>query len=71
MLTIQDLIEQFEIQGAYKVVAYNEETYEPIIIAEGYEIRLSSIEDKYLDAKISYMYAEDNVLVIEVEVSND
>lgn len=68
MLTIQDLIEQFEIQGAYKVVAYNEETYEPIIVAEGYEIRLSSIKDEYLDAKISYMYADDNVLVIEVSI---
>lgn len=68
MLTIRDLIEQFEIQGGYKVMAYNEETDEIMIVVEGYEIRFAKLEDKYLDAEISYMYAEDNVLVIEVNI---
>ena len=68
MLTIQDLLNQFEIQGAYKVMAYNEETDELTIVAEGYEIRFAQLEDKYLDAEIAYMYAEDNVLVIEINI---
>ena len=62
MLTIQDLLDQFEIQGAYKVVVYNGETYEATIVAEGYEIRLAKLEDKYLVAEI------DNVLVIEINL---
>lgn len=66
MLTIQDLIDQFEIQGAYKVVTYNDETSEQIVVAEGYEIRPFKIEDKYLYAEIAYMYAEDNTLIIEI-----
>ena len=66
MLTIQDLLDQFEIQGAYKVVAYNGETDEATIVAEGYELKPFKIEDKYADAEIAYRYAEDNVLVIEI-----
>jgi hypothetical protein len=69
MLTIRDLIEQFEIQGAYKIMSYSEETDDLTIVAEGYDIRPFKIEDKYLDVEIAYMYADDNVLVIEV--SND
>lgn len=68
MLSIRDLINQFEIQGGYKVMAYNEEADELTIVAEGYEIRFAQLEEKYLDAEIAYMYAEDNVLVIEVNI---
>lgn len=68
MLTIQDLLDRFEIQGAYKVVAYNGETDEATIVAEGYELKSFEIEDRYADAEISYMYAEDNVLVIEINL---
>ena len=67
MLTIRDLKEQFEIQGAYKVIAYDD-TDKITVIAEGYEIRYSNIEDEYLDAEIGYMYADDNTLVIEVHI---
>lgn len=66
MLTIQDLLDYFEIQGAYKVMAHNEETDEMMVVAEGYELKSFKIEDKYADAEITYMYAEDNVLVIEI-----
>ena len=66
MLTIRDLTEQFEMQGAYQIATYDSKTDKRIILAEGYEIRLANIEDKYLDAEITYMYAEDNVLVIEI-----
>lgn len=68
MLTIQDLLDYFEIQGAYKVVAYNEETDETTIVAEGYELKTFQIDDKYTDAEITYMYADDNVLVIEINL---
>lgn len=66
MLTIRDLLGQFEIQGAYRVMSYNEETDSLTIVAEGYELKSFKIEDKYADAEVAYMYAEDNVLVIEV-----
>lgn len=67
ILTIQDLIERFEIQGAYKVIVYDDKTDKQMVVAEGYEIRFSQMEDKYLDAEITYMYADDNVLVIEIK----
>ena len=66
MLSIRDLIEQFEIQGAYKVMSYSEETNDLTTVAEGYEIKPFKIEDKYLDAEITYMYADDNTLIIEI-----
>lgn len=66
MLTIRDLKEQFEIQGAYQIATYDNETDKRIILAEGYEIGFSKIKDKYLDAEINYMYAEDNTMVIEI-----
>ena len=66
MITIRDLVNQFEIQGAYQVTTYDDKTDKGIILAEGYEIGFSKIEDKYKDAEINYMYAEDNKLVIEI-----
>ena len=66
MLTIRDLIEQFEIQGAYQIATYDDESDKRIILAEGYEIGFSKIKDKYKDAEINYMYAEDNKLIIEI-----
>ena len=66
MLTIRDLTEQFEVQGAYQIAMYDGETDKRIILAEGYEVAFSNIKDKYLDAEINYMYAEDNKLIIEI-----
>ena len=66
MLTIRDLTEEFEMQGAYHIATYDSKTDKRIILAEGYEVAFSNIKDKYLDAEITYMYAEDNVLVIEI-----
>lgn len=66
MMTIRDLTQQFEIQGAYQIATYDNETDKRIILAEGYEIGFSKIKDKYLDAEINYMYAEDNTLIIEI-----
>jgi len=66
MLTIRDLTKQFEVQGAYQIATYDNETDERIILAEGYEVGFSKIKDEYLDTEISYMYAEDNTLIIEI-----
>ena len=65
-MTIRDLKEQFEIQGAYQVATYDDETDKQIILAEGYEIGFSNLKAKYLDAEINYMYAEDNKLIVEI-----
>lgn len=66
MLTIRDLTEQFEVQGAYQIATYDGETDKRIILAEGYEVAYSNIKDKYLDAEINYMYADDNTMIIEI-----
>lgn len=66
MLTIRDLIEQFEIQGEYQVSAYDHENDKRIILAEGYEIKFLKNNEKYLNAEIIYMYAENSVLIIEI-----
>lgn len=66
MLTIRDLIEQFEIQGAFEIATYDDEADKRIVLEEGYEIGFSKIKDKYKDAEINYMYAQDNKLIIEI-----
>jgi hypothetical protein len=38
MITIRDLKEQFEIQGAYQIATYNNETEKRIILVEGFKI---------------------------------
>jgi hypothetical protein len=65
---IRDLIGMFEIQGAYQIATYDNKTYKRIILAEGYELSFSKINDEYLDAEITYMYSEDNTLVIEINI---
>lgn len=67
-MTIRDLINQFEIQGAYQIATYDNETDERIILAEGYEIKILEYNEKYLDAEIMYMFADNNVIVIEIEI---
>lgn len=66
MLTIRDLIEQFEVQGKYQIATYDNETEKRKTLAEGYEVKISKNTRKYMDAEIIYMYAENNVLVIEI-----
>ena len=38
MMTIRDLTQQFEIQGAYQIATYDSETDKRMVLAEGYEI---------------------------------
>ena len=68
-MTIKDLTEQFSIQGAYHIKAWNDVTETYITIASGtdFEMEYYVIENKCFDLKITYMYAVDGVLNIEVE----
>ena len=68
-MTIQDLIDQFEIQGGYCIKEYNWEESDCIAIAEGHDFECEkwNIDENILNRKISYMYAVDGVLNIEVE----
>ena len=66
-MTIRDLINQFEIQGAYQIVRYDEETDKTMLLASGYEVAHIGIKE-YLDAKITYMYSIDNELIFEIEL---
>ena len=69
-MTIQDLIDQFEIQGAYRIKEYDFEAEDCIILAEGHDFECEkwNIDDGILNRRISYMYAIDGVLNIELEI---
>lgn len=69
-MTIRDLMEQFEIQGAYYIKAWNNDydTYTTLAEGKDFESEKYKINSKYLDTKITYMYALDKVLNIEVEL---
>lgn len=68
-MTIQDLIDQFEIQGAYCIKRYDDEKEDCIILADGHDFECEKWNINYsiLNNKISYMYAVDGVLNIELE----
>lgn len=68
-MTIQDLIDQFEIQGAFCIKRWMEDCNDYEKLAEGHDFDYErwQIDDEHLEAKIVYMYAVDGVLNIEVE----
>lgn len=68
-MTIQDLIDQFEIQGAYCIKEYDWEKEDCVVLAEGhdFECEYYDIDESYLNSHIQYMYAVDGVLNIEVQ----
>lgn len=68
-MTIQDLINQFEIQGAYCIKMWDDDIddYEVFSIGKDFECDKWNIGENILNSKISYMYAIDGVLNIEVE----
>jgi hypothetical protein len=68
-MTIQDLIDQFEIQGAYCIKRWRDDLNDCEKIAEGNDFewdRWEMIED-CLNSTVAYMYAIDGVLHIEIE----
>ena len=68
-MTIQDLIDQFEIQGAYCIKEYDWEKEDCIVLAEGHDFECEKhmIDERYLNSNIQYMYAVDGVLNIDVQ----
>lgn len=68
-MTIQDLIDQFEIQGAFCIKEWDWEIETYIILAEGHDFECDKweINDGVLGSKIAYMYAVDGILNIETE----
>ena len=67
-MTIQDLIDQFEIQGKYCIKTIDDD-YDCDILAIGndFECGKWDIDENILERKITYMYAADGCLNIEVE----
>lgn len=68
-MTIQDLIDQFEIQGAYCIKRWRDDWDDYAVFAEGkdFEYEKWNLKEDCLDSAISYMYAIDGVLHIELE----
>ena len=68
-MTIQELIDQFEIQGAYCIKEWDWEAEDYIVLAEGHDFECEkwNIDSGILNSRVSYMYAVDGVLNIEVE----
>jgi hypothetical protein len=67
-MSIQDLINHFEIQGAFRIKEYDWEKEDCIVLTEGhdFECEYYDIDDSILNSNITYMYVVDNVLNIEV-----
>lgn len=68
-MCIRDLIDQFEIQGAYCIKMWDEEACDNIVLAEGKEFECDrlDINDDIMKREIAYMYAIDGVLNFDVE----
>lgn len=72
MLCIRELMEQFEIQGAYHIKTWYGDIndYKTLVNGEDFEIDISKIDEDILERKIEYMYVSNNTLNIEVKKSN-
>ena len=68
-MCIRELIEQFEIQGMFHIKVWNDDISDYETLAEGNEFEWDrwGINEEVLERKITYMYAVDGVLNIEVE----
>ena len=68
-MTIQDLIDQFDIQGAYRIKQIDDDDWTCSVVAEGHDFECEywDISDRILNKKIHYMYVADNALNIEVK----
>ena len=68
-MCIRELLDQFEIQGAYHIKVWKDDVEEYATLADGidFEYKYDEINEDILERRITYMYAVDGVLVIEVE----
>ena len=68
-MCIRELLDQFEIEGEFVIKKYNNDIDTYIILSAGdqFEYQVWADDNGVLDRKITYMYAVDGVLTIEVE----
>ena len=68
-MTIYELINYFEIQGAFIIYWWDYRVNDRVILAKGgdFESENYKINTRMLNKKINYMYAVGGVLNIEVE----
>ena len=68
-MCVIDLMEQFEIQGMYHIKRWDDEekTYITLVKGECFEFDGKEIKEKCSNTRITYMYAVDGILNIEVE----
>ena len=68
-MSIRELNDQFEIQGAFHIKLWDDTENTAITLARGddFEIDRWEIDDETMERKITYMYAVNGELNIEVE----
>lgn len=68
-MCIRELIDQFEIQGAYRIKVWDDDEWDCVTLASGsdFECDKWDIDEEILERKITYMYTTDGCLNIEVE----
>lgn len=69
-MSIQDLIDQFEIEGKFQIKTFKNYGCDEVVLAEGEEFRYDryDVSEDILEMEITYMYADsDGVLNIEVK----
>jgi hypothetical protein len=68
-MCIRELIEQFEIQGAFIIKMWDDGVCDYTTLAHGkdFECDKWNIVEEIFERKITYMYAIDGMLNIEVE----
>lgn len=68
-MCIRELIDQFEIQGAFRIKVWDDDKFDCVTFASGsdFEFDKWDIKEEILERKIAYMYVVNNELNIEVE----
>lgn len=68
-MCIRELIDQFDIQGAFWIKIWDDDKLDYITLAKGTDFECDhwDVMEDVLERKITYMYAVDGVLNIEVE----
>lgn len=68
-MCINELSEQFEIQGCFIIKVWKDDISDYEILAKGKDFELDKLEinEEILEKEITYMFANDGVLNIEVK----
>lgn len=68
-MTIQELIDQFEIQGGFCIKFWREDwnDFGRLAVGDDFELDKWHINEAVLNSKIMYLWAVDGVLNIEIE----